>query len=61
MKRDPAPPAAKPPAVSAPRAGEEQTEVATYLRERAAVEPAAKAKEQEAVARQLAAARASVT
>ncbi|MFB3915127.1 MAG: dihydrolipoamide acetyltransferase family protein [Terriglobales bacterium] len=37
---------------AAPRQGEEETEVPTRLRERAAVEPAAKPKEQEAVARQ---------
>lgn len=39
-------------APAAPREGEEETEVPTHLRERAAVEPAAKPKEQEAVARQ---------
>ncbi len=36
--------------VTAPRAGQEETEVPTYLRDRAAVEPAAKPKEQQAVA-----------
>ncbi len=35
-----------------PREGEEESEVPTYLRDRAAVEPAAKGKEREAVARQ---------
>jgi 2-oxoglutarate dehydrogenase E2 component (dihydrolipoamide succinyltransferase) len=35
---------------AAPRAGEEETEVPTYLRDRAGVEPAAKPKEREAVA-----------
>jgi pyruvate dehydrogenase E2 component (dihydrolipoamide acetyltransferase) len=37
---------------SAPRDGEEETEIPTYLRERAAVEPESKPKQQEAVARQ---------
>jgi 2-oxoglutarate dehydrogenase E2 component (dihydrolipoamide succinyltransferase) len=37
---------------AAPRAGEEETEVPTYLRDRAAVEPEAKAKEQQAVQHQ---------
>ncbi len=38
-------------ATSAPREGEEEIEIPTRLRDRAAVEPAAKAKEQEAVAK----------
>ncbi len=36
---------------AAPREGEEETEIPTYLRDRAAVEPGAKPKQQEAVAR----------
>jgi pyruvate dehydrogenase E2 component (dihydrolipoamide acetyltransferase) len=39
-------------APASPRQGEEETEVATYMRERAAVEPAARPQQQEAVARQ---------
>ncbi|HEU5336201.1 MAG TPA: dihydrolipoamide acetyltransferase family protein [Terriglobales bacterium] len=39
-------------APAAPRQGEEETEVPTYMRERAAVEPEARPKQQEAVARQ---------
>ncbi len=38
-------------AAASPREGEEETEIPTKLRDRAAVEPAAKGKEQEAVAR----------
>ena len=38
------------PAPAQPRAGEEETEVATYMRQRAEVEPAARPKEREAVA-----------
>ena len=39
-------------APATPRQGEEETEVPTYMRERAAVEPEARPKQQEAVARQ---------
>jgi len=61
-KRAEAPPTGREPAregrprapehAAAPRAGEEETEVPTYLRERAGVEPAARPKEREAVAQQ---------
>jgi pyruvate dehydrogenase E2 component (dihydrolipoamide acetyltransferase) len=48
--REQVPTASKQADVTAPRAGQEETEIPTYLRDRAAVEPAAKPKEQQAVA-----------
>jgi 2-oxoglutarate dehydrogenase E2 component (dihydrolipoamide succinyltransferase) len=49
---EPAAPATRQGATAAPRAGEEETEISTYMRERAGVEPDSRPNQQEAVARQ---------